>query len=738
MLPYLYNINMYKFCGYISMVFVVLFNFSNIKEKKGMLSNISNLALGKIKNKQQFSIAQIILAMAEFAVFSFIQNGINGLFAGLFSNIFGTNANYFGIAFLNPVVISVVCFFFRIDIYKQLDLITPAYAIALFANKIGCFCDGCCEGFECSFEFFNIKFEHFPVQLIESGSALLIFVFLVFWRKKAKEGTMFPMYLILYSATRFFSEFLREEPNFIWIFKKYHLFCLAGIAIGVIELIVAEKIKDKIVLKNNDFFDLCKDELQNIAVRMGVKRKNNIVHHKNKKKKVAVKTDVSKNARLSKMKMWILVWTLGLVGQVGWSIESTWLNTFVYEKIDKTPSIITPMLIMSALATTVSIFLFGTLTDRTGNRRKLISTGFIFWGVLNGCFALMQYLPKSYLPFTVVCIVVIDMMLSFFASMSTDVGYSTWLTDIMTNENQGQIGGAIAVQVVLGSLLGNIIGGALIGENYNYTRMFIAIGTLLSVFGIVSIVLFDKNDDVKPSAQGSFKQQFSAVFDYKIIFTKKELLWVNITVAIFFIGFNTYFPHLGNYLIHYLGFTPEKMGIVEAIPLVLAMLLTVPVSKFINNNKFIEVSSLSVLSGLVGGAIIFMISPEDIDTNSAFNFTLFSGIFLIGVSYVVMLQATKTWTKNLYPKTGKGQYEGFWAISYAFIPMLFGSNIGEVLVKYSGENIFNELTGRNEYIPDGKIFLIGALISGISIIPIIITKKYVGSKADKAESITTK
>ena len=37
------------------------------------------------------------------------------------------------------------------------------------------------------------------------------------------------------------------------------------------------------------------------------------------------------------MKKWIIIWTLGLIGQIGWNIEGTWFNTFVYEKIDKTP-----------------------------------------------------------------------------------------------------------------------------------------------------------------------------------------------------------------------------------------------------------------------------------------------------------------------------------------------------------------------------------------------------------------
>ena len=50
-------------------------------------------------------------------------------------------------------------------------------------------------------------------------------------------------------------------------------------------------------------------------------------------------------------KFWILVWLLGLAGQLCWNIENQWFNTFVYAKIAKDPTIISWMLAISALAT---------------------------------------------------------------------------------------------------------------------------------------------------------------------------------------------------------------------------------------------------------------------------------------------------------------------------------------------------------------------------------------------------
>ena len=73
--------------------------------------------------------------------------------------------------------------------------------------------------------------------------------------------------------------------------------------------------------------------------------------------------------KVSGFRMWLLVWGLGLAGQICWNMENQWFNTFVYAKIGKNPSIITGMLIFSAAATTFATFFFGTWADRTGKRR---------------------------------------------------------------------------------------------------------------------------------------------------------------------------------------------------------------------------------------------------------------------------------------------------------------------------------------------------------------------------------
>ena len=717
MYEYLGNtgILMYDFVGALSAVAFIVFNLLQTKQKVNELSKLTQF-LHKKFVRIKVDHYKIGFALVELFIITVFQVGFVAKLNNTFGNIVDTGANYFGLLFFGPIILFVWFYISSLNPFKQMDRITPAYPLALIFVKLACFCQGCCRGMECSWGWYypNRDATMFPSQFVEAVLALAIFIFLMIYRKKAKEGTLFPIYLIVYSFTRFFAEFFRSEENVLGFLKTYHILCIIGVVIGFLWLFIVCKFSDRInVIYSKAPFPWSKEK----KVVYQNKKKTG----KTKVKNSALANNQNKKVGHKKCRMWILIWSLGLMGQIGWNVEGVWFNTFVYEKIDKNPSIITPMLIFSALATTVSIFLFGTLSDRTGKRRTFIASGYGVWGILIMLFGLTQFISNRFYLLTVICLVLGDMFVSFFGSVSTDVGFAAWTTDIMNDDNKGKVGAALAVQCVLGSLLGNVIGGYVVGEENNYLRLFIVVGSVLACFGVISAYMFTKKDDIKPSVRGTFKEQLFSVFDFKKVFKQKELLLVHLSVIIFFIGFNTYFPHLGNYLIHYLGFAADKMGIVQAIPLVLGMIVTLPVSNFINKDKFVLVSLVAITSGVLGAMFMFPITPAFVDTTKAFSFSLFMGIFFLGVSYVVMLQTTKIWSKKLYPKDSKGQYEGFWAMSYGLLPMIFGSNISQIIIKTGTSTVVNDLTGQVEYIPDGKIFLVGVIISTLSIVPIGIT-----------------
>lgn len=192
---------------------------------------ISILAVGFIRGKCKTG-----KEAGEVILFSIVQV-LPGLLHFPFGRLVGTGANYFGTVFTAPVFIAAVCFILRKDFWEKMDLVTPAYALGLFCLKLICFCDGCCRGIRTPYGLFNYTSQQveFPVQLVEAGFALLIFFFLLFWEKKAARGTLYPVYMIMYSASRFFSEFLRCEENVLGIFKIYHILCIVGVIAGMIQ-----------------------------------------------------------------------------------------------------------------------------------------------------------------------------------------------------------------------------------------------------------------------------------------------------------------------------------------------------------------------------------------------------------------------------------------------------------------------------------------------------------------------
>lgn len=97
-----------------------------------------------------------------------------------------------------------------------------ACAVPLFHcfGRIGCFVGGCCYGveWEHGITFHNSMLEiangvpRFPVQLVEAGFNLLLFLFLLWMLQKGKmKHYLFFLYLAIYAVGRFILEFFRGD-----------------------------------------------------------------------------------------------------------------------------------------------------------------------------------------------------------------------------------------------------------------------------------------------------------------------------------------------------------------------------------------------------------------------------------------------------------------------------------------------------------------------------------------------
>ncbi|MBQ9911267.1 MAG: MFS transporter [Lachnospiraceae bacterium] len=423
------------------------------------------------------------------------------------------------------------------------------------------------------------------------------------------------------------------------------------------------------------------------------------------------------------LRFWILVWGLGIAGQLCWNIENQWFNTFVYAKIAKDPTIISVMVAVSAIATTIATFVFGTLSDRKGKRRPFIAIGYILWGIFTILFGTTEFITKNasdvskVLMVAATAVVIADALMSFFGSMGNDAGFNVWLNDNMNEKNRGHIGAALATQPIIGTIIGTVVGGMLIGKNDDYMRLFIVMGGLVIVFGLVSLFCVKDAEDLTPNRRGSFFKQLFSAFNFKELLKHKQLLWVFLVLTFYFVAFNVYYPHVGNYMIYYLGFSPDNIGVIQGIALILGMVSVIPATRLINKNRFVLAAALSVILSVIGVGILGLFGkPENVDPSTILNWTLLVGLFFFGCGYIMFMQVTSVWMKQLFPEDSKGQFEGFRIVFFVLIPWVVSPLIANPIIKRNGAIV--DTNGLEAFLPTNVLFLISTALIVLTFIPL--------------------
>ena len=434
---------------------------------------------------------------------------------------------------------------------------------------------------------------------------------------------------------------------------------------------------------------------------------------------------MKQNHNSSGLRFWMLVWGLGIIGQLCWNVENQWFNTFVYAKIAKDPTIISWMVAISAIATTISTFVFGTLSDRRGRRRTFIGIGYILWGIFTILFGTTEFITRSPSAGTAgvvfiaaTSVVLADAFMSFFGSMGNDAGFNAWLNDNMTESNRGTIGAALATQPIIGTIIGTVVGGMLIGKADNYMRLFVVMGGLVIVFGILTLACMKDAPGLSANRQGGFWKQLLSAFNYRELIRRKELVWVFLVLTVYFIAFNVYYPHVGNYMIYYLGFSPDNIGIIQGIALILGMVSVFPASGMLKKNRFVAATSVAILLSVIGVGILGLFGrPQNVDPSTILNWPLLIGMFFFGCGYIMFMQVLSVWMKQLFPEESKGQFEGFRIIFFVLIPWIVSPFIANPIIKNNGKIL--DADGMEAYLPTHVLFLISMALILLTFLPLL-------------------
>jgi len=150
--------------------------------------------------------------------------------------------SFYGAVFFAPLIMALAAILLRIRVTDVLDLCAPAECVMLALLKLNCFRNECCVG-RVLFTMDGTEIR-FPSQIVEFLSSLAIMIILILLiRKERYRGEIYPFYMLVYGATRFVWNCLRETTPFIGTLPAGHFWSLLSVAIGSIWLFTAGRKK---------------------------------------------------------------------------------------------------------------------------------------------------------------------------------------------------------------------------------------------------------------------------------------------------------------------------------------------------------------------------------------------------------------------------------------------------------------------------------------------------------------
>jgi len=124
------------------------------------------------------------------------------------------------------------------------DVVAPGIILAQIIGRIGCTLNGCCHGIEASLpwcvvyshpdSFAPLGIPIHPTQIYEILALLVIFGVLLKLKGRLKpDGSLFLVYLGLYSTWRFGISFLREGTHFLFGLQQAQLIAIIVLALTI-------------------------------------------------------------------------------------------------------------------------------------------------------------------------------------------------------------------------------------------------------------------------------------------------------------------------------------------------------------------------------------------------------------------------------------------------------------------------------------------------------------------------
>ena len=410
-------------------------------------------------------------------------------------------------------------------------------------------------------------------------------------------------------------------------------------------------------------------------------------------------------------RIWVAVILLGFSGQLAWSVENQFFNTFMYDRITPDPRPISWMVAASAITATLASILMGALSDRTrsrwGGRRPYIVVGYVAWGVFTALYPTAAILRPMGLAVTMA--IVFDSLMTFCGSTANDAAFNAYVADVTTEKNRGRVIGVVQLLTWVALLV--VYGGAgLFIQALGYDLFFYLLGGVVIVFGMVGGALMRENPAKGPPA-GSFADQIAGTFRWQSLRENRDLFMVFLAMGLWGVAQQIFFPYLIIYLNHFLKLpTAQASLLIFVAILVGGILASYPVGVLVDRWGRRRLAIATVVAEMLG----------------LFLFSLARSLPMLAVTAILWLApitawmiAVGAWSKDLFPEDKRGQFAGYVILFSVAFTMVPGPLLGGWLSTQFG--IPTVIDGRAGFIPTPIIFQVAAAATVLAILPLLAT-----------------
>ena len=433
------------------------------------------------------------------------------------------------------------------------------------------------------------------------------------------------------------------------------------------------------------------------------------------------KRGISQVRRIGKRNILSILF-LGTAGQIAWSVENSWFNTFVFDRITTDPTPVAWMVAVSAITATITTIIMGVRSDRTsgkwGKRKPFIVFGYILWGIITAIYPMVEWIQTTGI--VILMVIITDAIMTFFGSTANDAAYNAWLTDIGHSSNRNRIQSINNMTVYVAAITSLVAAGVII-DVFGYFVFFYILGGVVTITGVIATFLIESTPIEKDQLkfEKSFLKEFSDLVNPKILKENRILFLLFLSMALGSIGSQVYMPYLFIYMEHYIGFSKTELSVFGAFFLLLTVVILVITGIYSHR---VNRKTLVVIGSILGAMLMILLGFISllVGGNSPIAVLIFLLYFLATIPSLVSSVAFGGWIFDNYPEGNIGKFQGIRMIFAVLIPMVLGPPIGSAIISTFGIPI------ADGYIPTPEIFIFGGLISLLSVIPIIFISKSEG------------